>query len=270
MGILGKILGNGEKDDASAEAATEAAAESSLAKRMADKLGYPYKIFPAGTSYEEVMAAYEEAVDRGQKEGFTPVLVPADSVLEEYFDILEDEDSYTVQGALDKAPGSGKAFLDACFREYMGYDDEEVEPGLDEIPGEYDGDPSCVDEYTAFLNFENGECLETLLLQVPTDKPWEVVAYVPFGGWNDCPAVEDMVAVCKYWYEKYGAIPVTISHDVMEMRVPNPISEEESVEVAKEHFAFTPDRVYQCTESGTLKEVSDSLEISKIWYFWWD
>lgn len=57
---------------------------------------------------------------------------------------------------------------------------------------------------------------ETMLFKVSTTNPWELGAYVPFGGWNECPKVKEMMAVCKYWYEKYGAVPVTISHDEME------------------------------------------------------
>ena len=79
-----------------------------------------------------------------------------------------------------------------------------------------------------------------------------------------------MISVCKYWYEKYGAIPVTISHDTLEFSVPECIKEDEAIELAKEHYAFTPDRVDQCTRSGSLKEVAESLKVSKFWYFWWD
>ncbi|MDE6906944.1 MAG: DUF4253 domain-containing protein, partial [Lachnospiraceae bacterium] len=48
------------------------------------------------------------------------------------------------------------------------------------------------------------------------------------------------------------------------------VPEKDSMEVAKEHFAFTPDRVFQCTETGTLAEVAACIAASKIWYFWWD
>ena len=25
---------------------------------------------------------------------------------------------------------------------------------------------------------------------------------MPFDGWNECPEVKDMMAICKYWHEK--------------------------------------------------------------------
>lgn len=79
-----------------------------------------------------------------------------------------------------------------------------------------------------------------------------------------------MMAICKYWYEEYGAIPATITHDVLEMTVPAPVGEGKALEVAREHYAFTPDRVDQGTETGTLGEVAASVAVSNVWFFWWD
>lgn len=89
------------------------------------------------------------------------------------------------------------------------------------------------------------------------------------GGWNECPAAEDMMAVCRYWYETYNAMPAVITHDTLEFVVAKTVeTEEEAWKLAKEHFAFCPDRVDQGTASGTLGEVADCIRKSKIWYFW--
>ena len=231
------------------------------------QLGYPYQIFSTESTYEEVMDAYEKAVLQGQLEGYTPVLVPADTVLEEYFGILKD-DGYVLEDILKTELESGEELLKKRFKEYT--DDEADGFDMEEFIGEFDGGPMEVDSYTAFQDYRTRGITETILFKVPTTKPWELAAYVPFGGWNECPGVEEMMAICKYWFEKYGAVPVTISHDVMEMRIPELVPEKDSMEVAKEHFAFTPDRVFQCTETGTLAEVAACIAASKIWYFWWD
>lgn len=236
---------------------------NSISKSIIDKLGFKYRIFSSKADYECVMKAYEEAFLQGQKEGFTPVLVPADGTLEDFIGMLEN-DGYSLQDVLNSELDSGEELLKARYDEYIDDYIEDYESDIDEFIGEYDEEPIVITKYTAF----RGE--EVLLLYVPTAKTWEVVAYVPFGGWNECPDVEEMTAICKYWYEKYGAVPVTISHDVMEMRVPEPIKKEDALEVAKEHYAFTPDRVDQCTATGTLSEVAECLAVSKIWYFWWD
>lgn len=238
-----------------------------ITKSIIAQLGYPYRIFSKKASYEEVMGAYEQAVQEGQQKGFTPVLVPTDEVLEEYLGILKD-DGYSTESTLKGEAESGEELLKKRFDEYI----SDMADGFDmeEFIGEFGGVPEAIDRYTAFQNVLSRGIKETILFQVPTANPWELVAYVPFGGWNLCPEAKEMMAVCKYWFEKYGAVPVTISHDEMEMRVPSPVSEKDALQVAKEHFAFTPDRVFQCTETGTLAEVAASIAASEIWYFWWD
>lgn len=231
------------------------------------QLGCPYQIFSSKASYEEVMDAYEQAVLQGKQEGFTPVLVPADDVLEEYVGILKG-DGYSLEDTLKTELESGEELLKKRFDEYT--DGEMDGFDMQEFIGEFDGEPEVVDRYTAFQDYQSKGIVETILLKVPTTRPWELVAYVPFGGWNECPEVEKMMAVCKYWFEKYGAVPVTISHDVMEMRLPAPVAERDSLQAAREHYAFTPDRVDQCTGTGTLSELAACIAASEIWYFWWD
>ncbi len=178
------------------------------------------------------METYEQAV----QEGYTPVLVSRDEVLDEYLGILRDG-GYSLESILGSEPEFGEELLKKRFEEYAGNGGNRL--GM----------------------------AETMLFKVPIAKPWELVAYVSFGGWNDCPEVKEMMAVCKYWYEKYGAVPVTISHDEMEMHVPSPVPEKDALQAAKEHFAFTPDRVFQCTDTCTLTEVAASIAASEIWYF---
>ncbi len=240
---------------------------SPVSQKITMQLGYPCRIFSSKADYEEVMNAYEQAVLQGQREGFLPVLVPADDVLEEYLGIMKEE-GYCVEDAIKSKLENGGDWLKVRMGEYA----EEEAEGYpeDEFAGEFQEEPMEVDTYTAFRDFRTQGIVETILLQVPTTKPWELAAYIPFGGWNECPEVKTMMAVCKYWFERYGAVPVTISHDVMEMRVPEPVAGRDSMRAAREHFAFCPDRVLECTETGTLSELAASIAASKIWYFWWD
>ena len=90
------------------------------------------------------------------------------------------------------------------------------------------------------------------------------------GGWNDCPGAEDMIAVCKYWYERYRAVPAVFTHDVMEFYAPYGLNGANSLEAAKEHYAFCTDRVDQGTRTYTISELAAGLAHSTVWYFWWD
>ena len=107
-----------------------------------------------------------------------------------------------------------------------------------------------------------------VLAELPAKNPWEVFAWTPFGGWNECPAPEEQVAVAKYWFEKYGAVPGVMTMDVLEYTVPAPVGREAAMELAQEQYAFCPDIVDQgCGSVGLL---ADILSKSTTWFFWWD
>lgn len=107
------------------------------------------------------------------------------------------------------------------------------------------------------------------LLLIPSQKAWEVSAYLPFGGWNACPEPALQVVLQKYWHEKYAAEPVCLSGDVLEMRVLcPPTTEAAALELAQEQYMFCGDIVDQGVM--TLDNLKKTLLNGKIWYFWWD
>ena len=89
------------------------------------------------------------------------------------------------------------------------------------------------------------------------------------GGYNACPFPIEQVAVAKYWYEKYGAVPAVITYDTIEFYVERPVQTlEETKKLAMEHYAFCDDVVYQCY--CTFESLADALYKNIQWYFWWD
>lgn len=76
-------------------------------------------------------------------------------------------------------------------------------------------------------------------------NPWEVFAYLPFGGWNECPDTAELMAIARYWLEQHGAVPAVITHDVLECALPAPVPEDQAMELAMEQYAFCPDAVDQ-------------------------
>ncbi len=233
-------------------------------KLIMETVGCPCKVFELTDNMEEeVLKAYCEALERGKKEGFTPVILADDEDLNLWFDNVQD---YSKEEELAKELGNGKEILEERFKEYT---EDISEDWINEVSNEnwadeFDGDGS-INEFT-FLDVK-----EIVLFEVPTKNPWEVIAWFPMGGWNECPWVDDMMAISHYWYEKYHAFPAVITRDVLQYFVENPVdNEEEALELAKEHYAFCTDRLDQGTASGTINEVADSLIDSKVWFFWWD
>ena len=109
-----------------------------------------------------------------------------------------------------------------------------------------------------------------ILAKIPVKNPWEVFAYLPFGGWNECPDTQDLMAAANYWFEQYKAVPAVITHDELEMKLPCPIPKEKAMEAALEQYGFCPDVVDQRAEEATAGSLADGLRQSDVWYFWWD
>ena len=241
-------------------------------EEILSKVNCPHQVFAAGGSPDIVNEAYQEALVRGRKEGFVPILVQSDDTMAEWLGILEDE-SYSKEDILQQEKMDGGALLKEWYGDNTEmYGEEETWEG--ELPEEMLEELEEVEEIdslTSFVSFSRDGIEETILFEIPVKNPWEVIAWMPMGGWNECPAAPEMMEVCRYWNEKYGAIPAAFSHDTLEFILEEPVADEETAyELAKEHYAFCPDRVDQGTATGTIKEVAECIRVSKVWYFWWD
>ena len=115
-----------------------------------------------------------------------------------------------------------------------------------------------------------GENIEKIYIaKIPTEKPYEVFAYVPVGGFDECPDNTIHIAIAKYWYEKYGAVPVCIGNDYIQYKVKQPIKDSEKLEeLSMEQYLYCGDIIWQGLES--LNNLKTSLGNSTIWYFWWE
>lgn len=238
-------------------------------KEIIDKVNCPHQVFTGQSTTSEVNSAYKKALEQGKKDGFIPVLVVSDDTMAEWLEILEDE-SYSKEDIMEQDRRDAKNILQERFEEYTDYLDEEENSTMSDLMGEKK-DGETILELSSFENYGEDGIQETILFEIPVKNPWEVIAWLPMGGWNECPEASEMMEVCRYWYEKYGAIPAVVSHDTLEFVVEKTVEDEEQAwQLAKEHYAFCPDRVDQGTSSGTIGEVADCLSKSKVWFFWWD
>ena len=103
--------------------------------------------------------------------------------------------------------------------------DEEI---LGEMEGGYDNR-----RFSSYWNSDNNMTYPLILAKIPVKNPWEIFAYLPFGGWNECPNTPELMAVAKYWFEQYGAVPAVMTHDELEFLLPVPVSEKEAVDKIK-------------------------------------
>ena len=106
-----------------------------------------------------------------------------------------------------------------------------------------------------------------IIAELPVERPEDIFAWIPVGGWNECPDLDVHVAFARHWHEKYGAIPASITEDTIEYVVRKPLDKIEAKRVACEQYAYSPDIVEQGTPLPCL---ADLLSRTRVWFFWWD
>ena len=256
---------------------------SETAQAIMEYLDCECTYFPSMADDDPIMSAYSYAKRNSAKEGFVPMLIRADDeILLECLvmnaDPENDADCYefdlkAVEEYRKKmlaAPiKDGKAILE----ELIGQRKEEAEDDdmdwKEEVLGEMEGGyDNC--RFSSYWGLENHKTYPVILAKIPVKHPWEIFAYLPFGNWNECPDTPELMAIAKYWFEQYGAIPAAMSHDELEFELPTPVSKEKAMELAAEQYGFCPDVVDQEQDDPTVGSLADVLWQSTVWYFWWD
>ena len=257
---------------------------SELAKAMMEYLNCECTYFPSMADDDPIMSAYSYAKRDGVKEGFVPVLLRADDeTLWECLILNSDpdsdgEDDYAFDP--DKVAEYRKKMLSApnkdgraVLEELIGQRKAEAEDDdmdwdeeiLGEMEGGYDNR-----RFSSYWNSDNNMTYPLILAKIPVKNPWEIFAYLPFGGWNECPDTQSLMAVAKYWFEQYGTVPAVMTHDELEFLLPTPVSQEKAMDAAVEQYGFCPDVIDQGPEEATVGALADVLQQSTVWYFWWD
>lgn len=255
---------------------------SDLANAMMQYLDCPCQYFAPMVDDAPLIEAFRRAQTEGKEEGFTPVLLSVDETLWECLCMVRYEKNKVNESEddvdMDQVRQYRQAMLEVPLRDGHGYfatrladlkedyeltDEEWDAQIIDEVEG-----GEAMTSFAGYRDYGSNKSKEVILAKIPTKNPWEIFAWVPFGGWNDCPDTAELMSVAKYWYELYQVAPATISHDVLEMTA-HPIEDLETCKkLALEQYLFCTDLVDQGV--GTVGALADCLSQSTIWYFWWD
>ena len=239
-------------------------------KRIAELTGCECILLPFDLTARQITDLYIREYSEGLKNEYTPVIL---SLHKELCGSIEQ--NYRQHGGRD-------GFRDTMLSEGSA-DSEEIfnklyeENGLDEYDdNDEDDKESDFNSFTGvpmacfgFLTPDDHADYDNCLIKIPTDKPWEIFAWLPFGGWNACPYSSDMISVSRHWHEKYGAVPAAVTEDTLQFYLPKPVTErEEAMRLADEQYIVCQDIVDQGT--GSVGSLAASLIDSSIWFFWWD
>ena len=232
------------------------AGEEALALQKA--IGLPYKFLSEKVPPDTLLRFFKRTLKEAAEQGFSPVLVPVDPAWEE---ALRSRSPETPEALLSQLPEDGKAVLERRWEAFCSH-----------LPAET-GAPAGGDEIHQFVSCKDpvtGSPRDVLLLRAPTGEPWQLPAYVPAEEGVSRPEPRELLAVCRYWYETYRAVPAVIFRDGMEFLLPRTIPKEIAGAVAREHCAFCPGRLKDEGGPSTVEALADSLWKSNIWYFRWE
>lgn len=256
---------------------------SSLAIAMMKYLNCECIYFPSMKDDDPITSEYSYCKKDSNHEGFIPMLITVDESLWECLIINSDpnsdsNDDYTFD--LDKVTKYRQKMLTTPIRngkevlaEHINLRKEESDEDdidwknevLGEIKGGFENN-----SFVSYWNYETNMTYPLILAKIPVNKPWEVFAYLPFGGWNECPDTLELMAIAKYWFEQHGAVSAVMTHDVLEFDLQKPVTKDKAMDTALEMYGFCPDVVDQGPENATVGSLADTLNKSKVWYFWWD
>lgn len=231
---------------------------SKAAQSVIDYLGCECVHIPKGAELLEVNETYDELF--AKRDGYIPIIFGIEHPME--FD--SDQHSADLQKEVFAAPhiDAEKWFGDVIKRYKDDYGDD-----WNDVVGDME-DGEAMHGFSGIMDFGTGKSMECVIAKIPVKNPWEIFAWFPFGGWNECPMPEEMLWIGKYWYEKFGAIPALMTRDVLEFKASPVMDKKAAMDLAIEHFAFCSDIVFQGVE--TIGRLADSLTMSTTWYFWWD
>ncbi len=146
-------------------------------------------------------------------------------------------------------------------------DEDEDGEGEDEWPEE---PPDAELSFSTLRQWDSDEPIEFVHFALVSVKhPWEVFERLPFGGYNECPSPSLLSALFREWHSKFGAVPVAVTHEVVECLVARPPQNEaDSWRLAVEQLVTCEDIVVQGTLS--VRNLAKGLWRAPTWYFWWD
>lgn len=255
-------------------------APSETAEALMAYLDCECTYFPSMADDDPIMCAYEYAGKNAAHEGFVPMLIAVDETLWECLMLNSDpahegDDDHAFdpdavaayrQSQLAAPLPDGRMVLEDGMAERRAEAEDDSKDWDTEVVGRMEGGFNN-HRFSGYWNSETDMTHPVILARIPVRHPWEVFAHLPFGNWNDCPDTPQLMAVARYWFEKFGAVPALMTHDELDFALPKPIGREFAVQTALEQYAFCPDMDQNHESVGAL---ADTLRQSKIWYFWWD
>lgn len=215
---------------------------------------------------KDLSGDYEKLRKEGKEKGFIPVLVGFDDyvrdsicsnigIVDNTVSLVKKEVKTYHEKMLAMAVEDGKSFL---HKKWTAEPTEEDEQRI--LKAKKSRRNTMEGTFTQNMN-------GTLYwVKVPVTDPWLIWVYLPYGGWNACPDVKTQIAVSKYWYEQYQALPIGIYGACVDYYLEKPLTT--PFKAAKEMYEYCCDIIEQ--GHNDINILAKDIRDLNFWNFWWD
>lgn len=249
---------------------------SETASKIMELISCPSELL-IGANYtdDDIFEIYKNALAEGRKSGFTPLIIIVSEYMLEFLlmnkqsrDKKEMDSKAAREAIIEKSKSIDIAKLIKERYEYAVFMDDE-NFSEDAIVGEITNG-NQLNKFISVNDFMTRALhTELILAKVPDTDSCNLPAWIPMGGFNECPMPEQQVAFFRYWNKTFSVHPAVVGYDTWECYAENPPRNNNvALGLAKEQMAFCSDIVYQGMQ--TIGALADSLRDASVWYFWWD
>ncbi len=218
------------------------------------------------TKTKDLSGEYEKLRKEGKEKGFIPVLVGFD-------DYVRDSICSNI-GVVDNTVSLVKKEVKTYHEKMLAM---AVEDGKSFLHKKWTAEPTEEDEQRILKakksrrNTMEGTFTQNMRgtlywVKVPVSDPWLIWVYLPYGGWNACPDVKTQIAVSKYWYEQYQALPIGIYGACVDYYLEKPLTT--PFKAAKEMYEYCCDIIEQ--GHNDINILAKDIKDLNFWNFWWD
>ncbi len=263
---------------------------------LLERIGCPWiDLAPFMDDSDKLTALYLEHRAKGKELGYTPVFMDrmedAAQWLWDHFQVDEPTREYAAlpRAILKKVDSkSWPEWFHKIHQEYVMWDDdlEEDDPlyeygmqlASDTLPlpsdAEYEAmirplqlEKLRIEKWPGLWSDTKDEIFyvdeDDVLALIPVRYPWQVMAWLPIGGFNWCPTPEYQTAFAKHMYEAYGAEIMSVHGVAINYYLETPLTQKEQVYAAVRDLAVMDDDWYQDIEP---RFVYGKQRL----YLWWD
>lgn len=229
-------------------------------------------------SNQEILDKYYFYLEQGKREGFTPVFInDEESVIDSMKFVADASSAKTDEELRTTMEIYRNKLLSSDVADGLAFLEDHLENDIKKSPDKWDhfmnGQVEKRNEEYEEEEYEEEDCLSLtsgmyniVMVKVPVTEPWKIWAYLPYGGWNSCPYPEEHMAVAKYWYETYGAIPAAISYACIDYLLPRLVDDPKKTAI--EMYAYGGEGFEQVYDN--FASIGEYIKDKKIWNFWWD